>query len=146
MKTTDEYLKDIKIWLMLIWWALIGIFIAILTSDSTQAQDTASVTIAIQDTTYRPDMYYWTEDAYTDDIDSSKISNEYYQQVPGWEIDGEYYDLRFHPFESKYVVLNSWPREWKTIEGNSRQEIRRDGEVITIFSKEIYFQQPIKNK
>ena len=55
-------------------------------------------------------MYYWTEDAYGDDIDSSKISNEYYQEVPGWEIDGKYYDWRFNLLESKYVVLNNWPR------------------------------------
>jgi hypothetical protein len=135
MKTKDEK-YFIAFW-------IVAVILFIFLSLTAKSQDTASVTIAIEDTTFHPDLYYWVEDAYTDDIDSSKISNEYYQEVPGWEIDGMYYDWRFQPFEGKYKVLNSWPRPWETVQDNARQEMRHDGQDFVIYnSRKIYFQQP----
>lgn len=141
MKSQYELIKDIRRWLFQIWMILVFILIAILTSCTPlPAQDTLSVTIVAEDTTFRPDLYYYVDDAYTDDIDSTKISNHYNQEIPGWDIDGQLYDLRFDRIDPKYVVQTTLTREWYTIEMAARQEIWQDGQMYVIDSGTIYFQ------
>jgi len=109
----------------------------------TTAQDTIPVTIHATDTTYRPDLWYYVEDPDDSTIfDSNNISNEYREVIPGWMVNGQVVTLRFEPLEPKYKILNIEGREWYTLTGETRQEISEPGSTTTIYSEEIYFQQP----
>lgn len=115
-------------------------FIFITSCTPLPAQDTVPVTIVAEDTTFRPDLYYYVDDAYTDDIDSTKISNHYNQSIPGWDIDGTLFDLRFDRIEVKYKIETTLGRAWYTIEGYTRQEIWHDGQMFVTDSDSIWFQ------
>lgn len=160
MKTTEErktFMQQFnqmsvekQLFCILVWGAALAMLLTILFhSFDAKAQDTVPVTIVAEDITFRPDIWYYVDDAYdTNSIDSTKISNHYNQEIPGWDIDGTLYDLRFNRIDPKYVIETTLMREWKTIEGTTRQEIWYDGQMYVIDSGTIYFQQPghFKNK
>jgi hypothetical protein len=125
---------------------LLTILLVLLTPCAAQVQDTIPVTISIDDTTYRPDIYYYIEGAYGEP--DSEISNAYHEIVPGWMVDGQIVTLRFEPLPPNYIILNIGKRRYYTLTYDPRQEIQEPGSTTIIYSEQIYFQQPghFKNK
>ena len=118
---------------------IIAILLTCLLAALASAQDTIPITIHATDTTYRPDLWYYVEGAYNEP--DSAISNEYREVIPGWMVDGKVVTLRFDLLPPNYVILNIESREYYTLTG-TRQEIEEPGSVTTIYSEQIYFQQP----
>lgn len=68
-------------------------------------QDTLTVTFYVVDSTRSDTNTYAIMDAYGDTITSNR-SSDWIQQLPGYIIDGQYYNVFYEYVDPKFKILN----------------------------------------